>query len=300
MMKLPAALFLFTVIAFTATAQDLNVRVQLISSQIQNSNKRTFDELGTKIRDFLNNRKWSPDNFQPQERIDCSLILNITSWDGSSSFKTEAQIQSSRPVYGTSYNSTILNISDKDFNFSYSEGQPLDFSDQNFTNNLSSLLAYYAYVILGMDYDSFLQFGGTAYYTKAQNVVNNAQNSAFPGWKAFEGLRNRYWLSENLNNKIYTPIREILYDYHRNGLDIMTDNPAKARKQIISWLPKMQSIDKQQQGSMLNQIFFTAKSDELINIISMGDQQEKVKAYTVLSNIDPANITKYDVLKNQK
>ncbi|HCN83829.1 MAG TPA: DUF4835 domain-containing protein, partial [Sphingobacteriaceae bacterium] len=208
--------------------------------------------------------------------------------------------QSSRPIYGTSYNSTILNISDKDFNFSYSEGQPLDYSDQNFTNNLSSLLAYYAYVILGMDYDSFLQFGGTPYYTKAQGVINNAQNSSFPGWKAFEGLRNRYWLAENLNNKIYSPLREILYDYHRNGLDVMSENPAKARKLIVSLLPKVQSIDKQQQGSMLNQIFFTAKADELVNIISMGDQQERIKAYTVLSQIDPANITKYDVLKNQK
>jgi hypothetical protein len=299
MMKHLGILF-FILIAFSVSAQDLNVRVQLISSQIQNSNKRTFDELETKIRDFLNNRKWSTDNFQPQERIDCSLIINITGWDGSSNYKTEAQIQSSRPIYGTSYNSTILNISDKDFNFTYAEGQPLDYSDQNFTNNLSSLLAYYSYVILGMDYDSFIQFGGTPYYTKAQGVVNAAQSSSFTGWKAFEGLRNRYWLAENLNNKVYTPIREILYEYHRNGLDIMSDNPAKARKQIISLLPQVQTIDKQQQGSMLNQLFFTAKADELVNIISMGDPQERLKAFTVLSLIDPPNIRKYEVLKNQK
>lgn len=299
MKKRIGIVFLFALFAFFASAQDLNVRVQLISSQIQNSNKRTFDELEGKIRDFLNNRKWSTDNFQPQERLDCSLVINITGWDGSSSYKTEAQIQSSRPVYGTSYNSTLLNISDKDFNFSYAEGQPLDYSDQNFTNNLSSLLAYYAYVMLGLDYDSFILMGGTSYYAKAQNVVNTAQGSTFPGWKAFEGLRNRYWLAENLNNKVYTPIREILYDYHRNGLDIMSENPAKARKEIIGLLPKVQTIDKQQQ-SMLNQLFFTAKADELVNIVSMGDPQEKSRAFTVLSQIDPANITKYEVLKNQK
>ena len=300
MRTLVLIIFLLIQTASSVSAQDLNFRIQILSSQIQNANKRAFDELETKIRDFLNNRKWSTDNFQSQERVQCSLVLNITGWDGSSNYKTEAQIQSSRPIYGTSYNSTILNISDKDFNFSYSEGQPLDYSDQGFTNNLSSLLAYYAYIILGMDYDSFTNLGGTAYYAKAQSVVNNAQNSSFSGWKAFEGLRNRYWLAENLNNKVYLPIRELLYDYHRNALDIMADNPQKARKQVINLLPRVQSINKQQQGSMLNQIFFSAKADELVNITSMGDMQERTKAYTVLSQIDPANINKYDVLKNQK
>jgi hypothetical protein len=297
MMKRIAFLCLLINTAFLVRAQDLNAHVQILSPQIQSSNKRALDALEVIIHDFLNDRKWSSDNFQPQERIECNLILNITSWDGASNFKAEAQIQSSRPVYGTSYTSTLLNLSDKDFSFSYTEGQPLDYSDQSFINNLSSLLAFYAYTIIGMDYDSFSKLGGTAYYTKAQNVVNNAQNSTFSGWKAFEGLRNRYWLSENLMNPAYTPIRETLYEYHRNGLDIMYENQSKGRTQIIGILPLLQKIDKQKQGSMLNQVFFTAKADELVNIIGQGDPQEKIVAYNVLAEIDPSNIGKYQALK---
>jgi len=297
MIKRITFICLFVISAFLAPAQDLNAHVQILSPQIQSTNKRVLDALEIVIRDFLNDRKWSTDKFQPQERIECNLILNITSWDGASNFRAEAQIQSSRPVYGTAYNSTILNLSDKDFNFSYSEGQSLDYSDQNFINNLSSLLAFYAYTILGLDYDSFSKFGGTAYYTKAQIVVNNAQNSAFSGWKAFEGLRNRYWLSENLMNKAYTPIRETLYEYHRNGLDIMYDNQSKGIKQIIGLLPELQKIDRQKQGSMLNQVFFTAKADELVNLISQASPQEKIKAYNLLSEVDPSNIAKYEALK---
>lgn len=289
-----------SLIAFNLNAQDLNARVQVLSPQVQNNNKKTLETLETTIRDFLNSRKWSTDNFQSQERIDCNLVLNITEWDGSANFKCEAQIQSSRPVYGSTYSSTIINLSDKEFNFNYSEGQPLDYSDQNFINNLSSLLAYYAYIIVGMDYDSFSKFGGTPYYAKAQNVVTNAQISPFVGWKAFESLRNRYWLVENLTNKTYNPIRETIYDYHRNGLDVMADNKAKGRKEILNMLPQLQKIDKQKQGSMLNQVFFTTKADELVNIIGSADASEKLKAYNLLTVLDPPNIAKYELLKKAK
>ncbi len=289
-------LFVFGLVS--ASAQDLNARVQILSPQIQITNKRAIDELEITMRDFLNNRKWSTDNYKTQERIDCSFILNIISWDGSSNFKAEAQIQSSRPIYGTTYGSTILNLSDKDFNFSYFEGQPLEFSDQIFMNNLSAILAYYAYTIIGLDYDSFSKLGGTPYYIKARNIVDNAQNTPFAGWKAFDNLRNRYWLIENLNNKSYTPVREILYEYHRNGLDLMAENSLKARKQILSLLPDFQKIEKQKQGSMLNQMFFTAKATELINVIEQANPQEKLKAFSILSEIDPANIGKYEMLKN--
>ncbi len=277
-------------------AQDLNARVQILSPQVQNTNKRPLEVLEAAIREFLNGRKWSSDILQSQERIDCSFVINISDWDGSSSFKAEAQIQSSRPVYGSSYNSTILNLSDKDFSFSYAEGQPLDYSDQSFNNNLTSLLAYYAYIITGLDYDTFSAFGGSPYFARAQNVVNNAQNTAYTGWKAFEGLRNRYWLAENLGNKAYNPIRQALYDYHRNGLDLMADNQEKGRKQILAILPQLQKIDKQQQGSMLNQVFFTAKADELVNIIAQSPPPDRIRAYNILSSADPANIGKYTVL----
>jgi len=294
---------LFFVLLFFSPAifaQDLNARVQILAPQISNSNKRILDILQTSIKDFLNGRRWSADALQPQERIDCNFVITITDWDGSSNFKAEAQIQSNRPVYNSSYNSTLLNISDIDFGFTYSEGQALDFSDQNYISNLSSLLAFYAYIITGMDYDSFSKFGGTPYFQKAQTVLNNAQNAPNTGWKAFENLRNRFWLVENLTNKSYNPIRESLYTYHRDGLDVMAENKSKGLKAILSVIPQLQKIDKQKQGSILNQIFFTAKSDEIINILSSADNQDRIEAFNVLSEIDPANSLKYETLKKTR
>jgi hypothetical protein len=263
-------------------AQELNARVQVLSPQIQNTNKRVLDVLESSIRDFLNTRRWSPDNFNAQERIDCNFVINLTEWDGGANFKAEAQILSSRPVYGTTFNSTIFNFSDKDFSFNYTEGQPLDFSDQNYINNLSSLLAFYAEIIVGLDYDTFAKFGGNQAFARAQTIVTNAQNAPFPGWKAFN------------------PIREILYSYHRQGLDLMYDNQSKGRKQILSVLPQLQKFDKQKQGSVLNQIFFTAKADEIVNILTQADPRDKVNAYNILSALDPANASKYDLLKSTR
>lgn len=295
-------LFLFAGLLLTSSlySQDLNARVQILSPQIQNPNQRIFTVLETSIRDFLNNRRWSANSLQAQERIDCNLIITISSWDGSGSFKAEAQIQSSRPVYGTSYNTTVLNINDKDFDFNYSEGQPLDYTDQNFTSNLSSLLAFYAYIITGLDYDTFSKNGGTPYFNKAQLVVNNAQNAPNKGWKAFENLRNRFWLSENLLSRTYAPVRESFYEYHREGLDVMSGNKQKGEKAIQGILPKLQKIDKQKQGSMLPQLFFTAKADELIQILSNSSPQERMKAYNLLAEIDPSNVSKYDALKKAR
>ncbi len=256
-----------------------------------------MEALETSIREFLNERRWSEDTFQPLERVDCNFVITVTEWDGSSNFKAEAQIQSSRPVYGTSYNSAVLNLSDKDFDFTYSEGQALDFSDQNYTSNLSSLLAYYAYIITAMDNDTFSKLGGSSNLSKAQTIVNNAQNASSKGWKAFDGIRNRYWLIDNLMSKSFNVIREGLYDYHRNGLDMMTDNQQKGRSVIFSLLPKLQKMDNQKRGSMLMQVFFSAKADEMVNIFSGLDPQEKMKSFNILTEIDPANITKYEALK---
>lgn len=297
-----AVLFFFLLIASsTLYSQDLNARVQILAPQIPNANKRILDVLEVSIKDFLNGRRWTADALQPQERIDCNFVITITEWDGSSAnFKAEAQIQSNRPIYNSNYNSTILNLNDKDFTFSYSEGQALDYSDQNYLTNLTSLLAFYAYVITGMDYDTFSKLGGTPYFQKAQTVLNNAQNAPNGGWKAHENLRNRFWLMENLMNKAYNPIRESMYEYHRDGLDVMAENPSKGRKAIYSVLPQLQKIDKQKQGAILNQVFFTAKSDELINILADAEPQEKLKAFTILSAVDPANALKYEILKRTR
>jgi len=279
-------------------AQDLNARVQILSPKIQSANKRVLEVLQTTISDFLNSRKWSADGFKPQERIDCTWIITITDWDGSSpNFKAEAQLLASRPVYNTAYNSTLINITDKEFDFYYAEGQAVEFTEQNYSGNLSSLLAFYANVVVGLDYDSFSKLGGTPYFIKAQNIVSNAQNASYKGWKGFENLRNRYWLIENLNNKSFLPIREGYYTYHRLGLDELAENPSTGRNAVLNLLPKLQEADRLKQGAMLTQLFFTAKADELVNTLLGATNSDKVKAHQLLIQLDPANASKYEALK---
>jgi hypothetical protein len=271
---------------------------RLLAPQLANSNKRVLDILEASIKDFLNNKRWSADALAStgEDRLQfCNYDLRL----GRLPAISKQRLRFNRTgLYSTAPTAVpLLNISDKDFDFTYSEGQPLDFSEQNYISNLSSLLAFYAYIITGMDYDTFSKFGGTPYFEKAQTVLNNAQTAPNGGWKAFENLRNRFWLIENLTNKSYNPIRESLYIYHREGLDVMAENQSKGRKSVLSVIPQLQKIDKQKQGSILNQIFFTAKADEIINILGAAEPQEKIKAYNALSVIDPANSLKYEILK---
>jgi len=288
---------ILTLAGFRVAAQDLNARVQVLSPKIQGSNKRIFQTLETAMKDFLNGRKWSADPILPQERIDCNFVLNITNWDGSSNFSGELQVQSSRPVYGSTYSSTIINLTDKDVDFIYNEGQTIDYTDQSFQSNLSSIMAFYAYVIIGLDYDTFSSYGGSPYFAAAQTVINNAQTGSYRGWKAFDGNISRYWLCENLNNKAYAPLRSFLYDYHRNGLDMMSDNTSKALKAIASFLPSLQQVDRLRVGAMLPLIFYTAKSDELVSLFSKADPQDRVQAMNILVQADPANGNKYQTLQ---
>jgi hypothetical protein len=280
-----------------AAAQDLNAQIQVVSPKIQSTNKRIFQTLETAMKDFLNGRKWSADNILPQERIECTFILNITTWDGSSNFSGELQVQSSRPVFNSTYTSTLLKVLDKDIDFSYTEGQPMDYTDQNFQGNLSSIMAFYAYIIVGMDYDTFSKFGGSPYFAAAQNVVTNAQSSSAKGWKAFDGSVNRYWLAENLNNKLYQSLRSFMYDYHRNGLDVMADNAGKGRKAIMDLLDGLSKVERQRVGSMFPLVFFTAKCDEFVSVFSAASPQEKVSVMNMLSAADPSNGIKYQALQ---
>lgn len=288
---------LLSIISQVAFTQELNIRVQVTAPTIPNINKKTVELIQTTVRDFMNNNKWSNETYLPQERIECNLVLTITAWDGGSGYKAESQIQTSRPVYGTSYNSTLLNLSDKDFDFSYNEGQPVDISDQNYISNLSSLLSYYAYTIIGLDKDSFSKLGGTPYFLKAQNILNVAQASGNSGWKAYDGLRNRYWMNENLLNKNFQELRVFIYNYHANALDHMQENPSKATKTLLGFLPELKQMDKQKLGSIFPNVYFATKADEIVNILSTGDAQNKIEAYNLLSDIDPANINKYEGLK---
>jgi len=278
-------------------AQDLNAHVSVVAPKVQTTNRRIFTSLETAMKDFLNSRKWTNDVIQTNERIDCTFVLNVTSWDGASAFSGELQVQSSRPVYNSSYTTSLLNINDKDIDFTYTEGQTLDYSDQNFISNLASIMAYYAYMVAGFDYDSFSRFGGQPYFALAQQVVINAQTSSYKGWKAFDSNTNRYWLSENVNNKAYSALRGIMYDYHRNGLDLMADNATRGRKAIASLLPALAEIDRTRLGAMFPLIFYSAKSDELVSIFSGADPQERLSAMNTLIQADPSNGNKYQVLQ---
>lgn len=278
-----------------ASGQDLNAQVQVLSPKVQNTNKRTLETLQETIRDFLNNRKWTNYTVQTQERIDCYFTINIVEWDGSSNFKAEAQIRSTRPVYNTSYSSPILAFSDPSFNFRYTEGESLDFSDQQFSSNFSSLLAFYAYLIIGADADSFLLEGGNEFFRKANQVVINAQNSSFPGWGSTERTDNRYWLSNNMLDRNFLPMREFSYHYHSLVLDNMAENKAVANK-ASSLLLALSHIDRFAIGTVYNQIFFTAKSDEFAEVIKLMNRPERLSSISILKEVDPSHSDKYEKL----
>ena len=297
MKKIFTLLLVYLLFLSNGYTQELNIRVQVTAPKVPNINKKNIDLIQTTIRNYLNNNKWSNENYLPQERIACNLVITISAWDGNSAYNAEAQLQTSRPVFGTSYTSTILNLSDKDFDFNYTEGQPVDFSDQNYLSNLSSLLSYYAYTIIGLDKDSFSRLGGTPYYLKAQNILNIAQTSGNSGWKAYDGLRNRYWLNENLLNKSFQELRVFIYNYHANTLDHLQEDPARAAKLLLSYLPDLKQMDKQKLGSIFPNVYLANKAPEMVNILSMGTMQDKSQGYELLSGIDPANISKYDLLK---
>jgi len=277
-------------------AQELNARVTLLAPQVSNISRPTLDALQKTIRDFLNNNKFSNESYKAQERIECSFVITINSWDGGSGYTAEAQIQSSRPVFNSSYNSTLLNMSDKNFDFNYLDGSTIDFSDQNYISNISALLTYYAYTIIGMDKDSFSKMGGTPFYKKAQNIINLAQASGNTGWKAADGLRNRFWFNENVLNPIFSELRSFIYSYHLSGLDQLTDND-KGLTQIVAALPALQQMDKQKLGSIFPNVYFASKAEEVTNVLAKLNVQERLKAYNMLAEIDPANIGKYEGLK---
>jgi hypothetical protein len=282
---------------FTAAAQDLNARVEVLSPKIATTNKRIFVTLQNAMRDFLNGRKWSADAIQPSEKIDCSFILTITAWDNSTNFSGELQVQSTRPVYNASYNSPLFSVNDRDFDFTYTEGQTIDFNNQNFQSNLASVMAFYAYMIMAFDYDSFSKFGGTPYYANAQTVVINAQSASYKGWKAFDNNTNRYWLSENTINRTYIPLREFLYIYHRQGLDLLVENATKARTNIAAALPVLTQLDRVRVGATLPTLFFLAKRSELVSLFSQASPQQRTQAMNILSQADPANGNLYKALQ---
>ena len=301
--KIPKSKFYFAFLLLTAycllpiatTAQELNCSVQVVSPQLQSTaDKKIFQTLQQSVFEFMNNRKWTNDVFKQEERIECSLVITVTEKPSVDQFKATIQVQARRPIYKSSYNSLLLNINDKTFSFTYVEYQPLEFSESTFISNLSSVLAYYAYVIIGEDYDSFSLEGGTPYFQKAQNIVANAQNVSEEGWKASKDDKNRYWIVENILNSTFKPLRECIYKYHRNGFDIMSDDLATGRGVLLSSLGLLKKVYENKPGSYSLQLFFLAKADEIVNLFSLAEPAEKTQVMTLLSEVDPANSIKYN------
>jgi hypothetical protein len=279
-----------------ALSQELNCTVNVISPQVQNTEKRIFETLQKDIREFLNSRAWTSDVFTLEERIECSILITVSERISSDRYKATIQVQSSRPAYMTAYNSVMMNVNDQDFTFQYAENQPLIFQENTHTDNLTSVLAFYAYMIVGMDYDSFSLKGGEPHFQKALQVVNNAQQEAERGWKAFEGSRNRYWLIENMLNPRYDEFRSVVYSYHREGLDVMQSDIQTGRKAIEECIPKLKKLRLDQPNSYLLTTFFTAKTDELVNIFKEAFPDVKTRVTNDLMQADPANANKYQAI----
>lgn len=292
-------LLLFVLIALcnSLIAQELNCTVKVLSPAIQGTEKSVFETLETAVKEFMNNTRWSNDNFKQDERIECNITINVTKRLAVDEFEANIIVQSRRPVYKSSYNTNLINYQDNDFTFKYTPFQPFEFNENTFTNNLTSTLGYYAYIFIGLDYDTYSPDGGTPFYQKAQTIVNNAQNASDKGWKAFEGSKNRYWLAENLANSNYKGVRSCLYNYHRMGLDRMTQDVELSRKSITDGLEGLLKVHNMQMGSFLMQIFFLAKADEIVNIFSVATPDVKNKLVTLLNTIDPGNVTKYEKLR---
>jgi hypothetical protein len=278
---------------FIAPAQELNCTVSVISPQVQNTEKRIFETLQNDIRQFLNSTSWTNDSYKLEERIACSILITVTERISSDKFKASIQVQVSRPIFNTSYSSVLMNVNDQDFTFNYVESQQLQFQENQHISNLTSVLAYYAYMIIGMDYDSFSEKGGEPYFQKAFQNVNNAQNEAERGWKSADGSKNRYWLVENLLNARFDNFRKVLYRYHRLGLDMMQADIESGRRTIFESLPDLKKIRQSEPNSYLLQSFFTAKADEFVNIFSQGLPDTKNKASQLLMEMDPSNSNKY-------
>ncbi len=286
-------IILLSIFSKLIISQELNCQVQVVSQQIQGTEKRVFDVLETAIFEFMNNRKWTNDAFKIEERIDCSILINLTDRLAVDEFKGTIKIQSRRPIFKTSYNSVLLNYNDVDFQFKYLESQALDFNETTFTSNLTSVLAYYAYVIIGLDYDSYELNGGTTYLQKALAIVNNAQSAGEKGWKAFDSNKNRYWYINNMMDASFISMRECTYNYHRKGLDVMVDNKEAGRAVIAESLQSLRAVHQIKPLSFSMQVFFNAKSEEVINIFSGAFTDEKAKIVSLLNEIDPTNSIKY-------
>ena len=292
-------ILIFSILVIDVLSQELLCNVRVNSSQVQTSDRRVFQSMQTSIYEFVNNNRWTNIKIAPEERIECSILINISKKISSDEFEASIHVQSTRPIYGTSYKSTMLNFIDNDFRFKYSEYQSLEFSENSFSSNLTSVLAFYINIILGLDFATFSEDGGNEYFSQAQKIVNNAQNARESGWKAFESDKNRYWLAHDLLYSRYSDFHLSLFKYHRLGLDILAEEPEDARFEITESLEGLKSIARENPSALLLKIFFDAKSDEIIKIYSGSYPNEKARIINILNDIDPSNSSSYQNISKE-
>lgn len=288
-------------IVLTSHAQELKATVTVLANRLPSQvDKRIFQTLQSALNDFVNTRKWTNETFQNNEKINCSFLLNIGQAQDNNIFQASLTIQAARPIFNSSYQSPLVNFQDENVLFRYVQYQPLDFNEtrvqgsEPFAGNLTAVFAYYIYLILGLNFDSYALRGGDPYYLKAQNIVNNApEGNNITGWKPFDGVRNRYWLIENLTNSKYTQLHDALYDYYRQGLDQMYDKEEEGRTGLLNTLSTLNAINTDNPNLMIMQFFFQGKANELSNAFKKGNPDEKSRALDFLTRLDIANINRY-------
>lgn len=294
--------FLLFIVSVPAFTQELNCNVQISAQRIQGSNRQVFETMQRDIYEFMNNTVWTNHVFSYAEKIDCNILININDQLSSDEFRGTIQVQLRRPVYNTTYNSTMLNFIDNNFQFRYVEFQPLEFDPNTHRSNLVSVLAYYAYIILGVDYDSFSPLGGTEFFRIAEKIVTNAQNAPEPGWKPYDSSRNRnrYWLVKNVLDKEYEPVRLFLYQYNIDGLDRMESRIGEARISIVESLRLIQEVYRRKPDPFMYfvQVILEAKSDEFVNVFAEAFPEEKSRVIEILTEIDPANKSNYETINS--
>ncbi len=279
-------------------SQEFIGNVQVQTQGIEGIDPSVFSNMETTIFDFMNNRVWSSYNFQIEERISYTFVITIKEVIGSDIFKGSLNVVLERPAFDTDYSSVLINLVDEDIKFEFVPHQSMDYSDGTYTSNLTSILAYYAYLMLGLEFDTYSLEGGTAFYEKAMEVVTSAQNSSEKGWQAFEGPKNRYQLIENLLNPSYSDLRKLLYEYHRQGLDKMANDKIGGRATIGQTLKYFQNVYNKRSGLYALQVFIEAKRNEIIQVFTEGSPAEKNEMLNIMKEVDPANGTKYEAVND--
>lgn len=286
--------FVGLLISANMMSQEFLCDISIQSQKVEGIDKSIFDAMQVSMFEFMNNRKWTSYNFKMSERIECTMLFTIIEVKGGDDFKATLNIVLQRPIFNTDYASPVINMIDKDIHFKYVPYQPMDYADNTYMDNLTSILAYYAYLMLALDFDTFSLYGGDEFYNKAQSVVNSSQGSNETGWQAFEGPKNRAQMTEGLTNASYKPLRMFLYEYHRRGLDYMSEDVEGSRSYIGKSLRHFKTVNDKRPGLYPMQIFVNSKRDEIINIFKEATPAEKSAMINIMKDVDPANSNLYE------